>query len=54
MKTEAIDSFTFEKAVLEKAQNLQSETWLQILFRSLKIITMGKMPDTNASPLKQR
>lgn len=45
MKTEVIDSFFYEKVVLEKAQNLQLETWLPVLFRSLKIIIMGRLSD---------
>lgn len=45
MKTEIIDSFTYEKAVVEKAQNWQSKRWLPVLFRSLNIITMDKLSD---------
>lgn len=38
-------TFIYKKAILEEAQSSQSETWLQILCESLKIITMGKLPD---------
>lgn len=46
LKIEGINSSTYEKTALEKAQNLQLEIWLQILFESLKHITMGKLPDS--------